>query len=299
MKILVLGSEGFIGSNMLQYLRSLNYKVIAADIVIKQQENYLVINPEILNFDSLFTDYEFDVCINATGAANVQFSFNYPGIDYTLNTSNVFGILDSIRRKNPGCKFVNLSSAAVYGNPESLPVRESETLKPLSPYGYHKMYSEQICAQFNKMFGIPTLSVRIFSAYGEGLKKQLFWDLYQKIKHSNGVIEMFGSGNETRDFIYIRDLVRALHCIILNAEFSGQAINVASGIESTVKEAVECFCNLFPRKVQVNFKKIAKIGDPLKWRADISVLRSCGFINEYTLNDGLNNYVNWIIKNGA
>jgi UDP-glucose 4-epimerase len=293
-KILILGSEGFIGSHLVTYFEALKYEVTKADIVLRQARNYLLINPESPNFAGIFMQQKFEACINATGAANVQLSFDYPGMDYNLNTSNVYAILDSIRQYNPGCKFINLSSAAVYGNPSSLPISEEAKLRPVSPYGYHKMYSEDICKQFHDLFNIPTISLRIFSAYGEGLKKQLFWDLYKKINSTGKDIELFGTGAESRDFIYIGDIMQAIECILNKAVFNGGAINVATGVESTIRHAVDCFIKSFNRKLEVRFAGNTKIGDPINWQADISLLLSLGFQQEFTIEQGINNYVEWV-----
>lgn len=294
MNLLILGSEGFIGSNAVKYFSSKGHSVYSADIVLKQEKNYSIINPERSDFSTIFIQHEFDACINATGAANVQLSFTHPSLDYVLNAANVFEILNSIREHCPTCKFMNLSSAAVYGNPVGLPVKESAPLRPLSPYGYHKMYSEQICREFYEFFCIQTISARIFSAYGEGLQKQLFWDLYKKVTTAKGSIEMFGTGKESRDFIYIHDLLFALERILEKGKFNGSAINVASGIESTIKTAVDFFIKAFNTGKNVNFRGDSKIGDPLNWRADISLLNSLGFQNEYSLERGINKYCQWL-----
>jgi UDP-glucose 4-epimerase len=294
MNILVLGSEGFIGSHTVEYFRSRGDNVTAADIILKDEKDYLLINPEFPDFSRIFSQWQFDVCINATGAANVQLSFTYPAMDYTLNAANIYNILDSLRKYNPACKFINFSSAAVYGNPSSLPIHESAPLCPVSPYGYHKYYSEQICREFHVLFGLPTISARIFSAYGERLKKQLFWDLYQKVAQATGSIELFGTGDETRDFIYIGDIVTALHSIVLKAPFDGSTVNVASGKESTIREVVDIFMHALDKHINVRFTGNNKIGDPLHWRADIGLLESFGFKTRYSLKEGINNYCAWV-----
>lgn len=294
MKILILGSEGFIGSHAVRHFRSLGYPVIAADIVLKQEKDYMLINPELPDFSSIFSRTSFDLCINATGAANVQLSFSHPAMDYMLNVTNVYTILDSIRRYNPQCKFINFSSAAVYGNPRSLPIGEAAALNPVSPYGHHKVYSEQVCREFFQLFQVPTISLRIFSAYGEGLKKQLFWDVYQKISEADGFIELFGTGNETRDFIYVTDIMHALEAVIQKAPFDGTAINLASGRESSIKEVVNIFVDTLKSNIEIKFSGNNKIGDPLNWRADIGLLQSFGFRNRYSLTDGINNYCTWL-----
>jgi len=298
-KILILGSEGFIGHHLVQGFSSMGYQVTKADIKLKEEDNYILINAELPDFTSIFSGRAFDVCVNATGAANVQLSFNHPGIDYSLNVANVFQILDAIRRYNPACKFINLSSAAVYGNPAETPIRETAATLPLSPYGMHKLYSEQICREFSRFFNVQTISLRIFSAFGEGLRKQLFWDLFKKIKAAEGVVELFGTGKESRDFIYIKDLVTAIECVVRNGTFDGSVINIASGTESTIEFAARCFVKAFKKDIAIRFTGDNKIGDPLNWRTDISLLRSLGFNNRYSLEEGINNYVKWVKENGS
>jgi UDP-glucose 4-epimerase len=294
MQILVLGSEGFIGSHTVKYFRSMGHTVTCADIVIKEEKDYLLINPEMPAFSGIFTYIPFDVCINATGAANVQFSFSHPDMDFMLNTVNVYHMLDSMRQYNPDCKFINFSSAAVYGNPLALPIKESEQIQPVSPYGYHKWYSEQVCKQLHTQFGLKTVSLRIFSAYGVGLKKQLFWDLYKKVSAAGDSVELFGTGKESRDFIYVDDIVQACSCIIDNAAFKGEAINVASGTETTIEDAVKKLLGHVGKDVSLKFMGNAKKGDPLNWRADISHLRSLGFESRIDIDAGMQKLAKWM-----
>ncbi len=294
MRILVLGSEGFIGSNAVRYFEAKGYTVFKADIIIKEEPGYTIINPEHSDFTSLFLGKQLDACINATGSANVQFSFTNPALDYSLNVANVYLLLDAIRRYGEGCKFINLSSAAVYGNPSVLPISEEVSCAPLSPYGLHKLYSEHICKEFTDHFAVPTICLRIFSAYGEGLKKQLFWDLYKKLSAPVKSVQLFGTGDESRDFIYIGDLVRALESILLHANFNGKAINVASGRETRISEVVQLFKTLLNSEIEIRFSGENKIGDPVNWRADISMLASLGFNATTEIDTGLKNYIEWV-----
>jgi dTDP-glucose 4,6-dehydratase/UDP-glucose 4-epimerase len=295
MTILIIGSEGFIGSNAARYFTEKKYEVWKADIVLKDEPAYTVLDSVRPDFVSLFAAQKFDVCLNATGAANVQFSFGHPGIDFTLNVANVYSMLDAIRQYAPGCKFINLSSAAVYGNPIHCPVPESAPLQPLSPYGFHKLYSEEVCREFHRFYKTPTASLRIFSAYGEGLKKQLFWDLFQKTKTADkDRIELFGTGEETRDFIYVRDISDAIHCIIRHADFNGQTINIASGRETTIAEAATTFLKCLGSGLELKFTGTAKQGDPFRWKADIGLLNTYGFTPGYGLEEGLKNYTRWL-----
>ncbi|MBD3750369.1 MAG: NAD-dependent epimerase/dehydratase family protein [Sphingobacteriales bacterium] len=295
MKILILGSEGFIGKHLVHYFQKKNYTVISSDIILKNESNYILINPEAPNFTLLFQKNTYDVCINATGAANVQFSFIYPHTDYFLNTANVFAILDAIRIYNPSCAFINLSSAAVYGNPEYLPIHENTPIKPVSPYGMHKHYSELICKEFFQFYNIKSISIRIFSAYGPGLKKQLLWDLFKKISNSKeqNKIELFGTGNETRDFIYVEDIAYAVDCIINSGYFTGEAINIASGTETSIKSLAEMYIKHFNPNINILFSEQTKIGDPIFWKADITQLKSLGFNPQFNIAEGIKETIEW------
>lgn len=296
MKILIIGSEGFIGGHLKRFFSN-SYEVYGADVQqLECSEKYFQLEKVNSDFEVLFGKVKFDVCINASGNGSVPISLNKPVFDFELNVTNTIKILDSIRIHNPECKFINMSSAAVYGNPVVLPIKETADLKPLSPYGWHKLYAEQICKEYYYLYNIQTINLRLFSVYGEHLKKQIFWDLYQKCLHSKEV-ELFGSGSETRDFIYIDDLVSAIDCIIRNGLFNGEAVNVASGIETEIKNAATVFINEKNPNINLKFNMIVKPGDPLHWRADIDLLESFGFKNQVSIEEGLKNVVLWLKEN--
>lgn len=297
-KFLIIGSGGFIGNHISLYFKNLGYDVYTADILIKEEPNYFILNSESSNFSDLFNLIKFDVCINASGAANVNLSFEYPELDFNLNTTNVYKLLSAIRTYNPNCKFINFSSAAVYGDPKILPIKESFSPRPISPYGFHKHYSEIICEEFFNIYKIQTISLRVFSVYGEGLKKQLFWDLHKKIKNSNNLqISILGNGKESRDFIYINDLLQVLNLIITKLNFQGQRINVANGEEILISDAVEMFIKIVKKPIQINYDNEGLVGNPKNWIADISILKQLGYIKKYNLSDGLTNYINWLNEN--
>jgi UDP-glucose 4-epimerase len=259
-------------------------------------DTHFLVNPEKSDFDFIFEHRSFDLCINCSGAASVPDSLTDPMKDYNLNTINVFKILDSLRRIRPECKFINLSSAAVYGNPGKLPIREDFAQRPLSPYGFHKVLAEQICNEFRALYGIRTCSLRIFSAYGPGLRKQIFWDLYKKIK-SGQPFTLYGTGNESRDFIYILDIVKAIELVYKHAPFDAEVINVANGEEIRIRDAVTSFAGLFNSEISFSFSGDSRKGDPLNWKADIKILTSFGYKKSVDLESGLKKYLDWVLKN--
>jgi len=293
MNILIIGSKGFIGTAASNFYQEKKCTVFGCDILNDYtSENYFQIDATNSDFHQIFERYTFDVCINCSGAASVPQSLQNPLRDFTLNTYNVAKLLEAIKEYQPNCRFINLSSAAVYGNPENLPIRESSVCNPISPYGIHKKFAEELCTEYQSFFGIRTCNVRIFSAFGNGLKKQLFWDLFQKFK-SQDFIELFGTGEETRDFIHIDDIIYALDCIVNKADFKGENYNIANGEEIKIKDIAELFVKLTESQKTVIFNKQQKKGDPLFWRADVSKIKALGYKQKISIQEGLRNYIQW------
>jgi UDP-glucose 4-epimerase len=297
MKILILGSEGFIGSHCVDHYLAGNHIVYGADLFEQslRQYKYTKITRLSPEFDELLRSELFDAVINAAGSGNVPYSMSHPVSDFEANCLDTIRVLDAIRKNQPGCKYIHLSSAAVYGNPVGLPIREEDAARPLSPYGWHKLVAEQLCKEYTAIYNVKTAITRPFSVYGPGLKKQLFWDLYQKVLNANGAIELFGTGNESRDYIHVRDVVRAIDCVITSGDLNGEVYNLASGRETTIAESVGYFMSALPdKKIQYQFNGKVREGDPLNWRADISRMSRLGFTAQHDLQEGLNEVAAWL-----
>lgn len=297
MKILIIGSKGFIGSHCVSHF-SKEHDIWQCDVVLDEElENYFLLDSDNVDFTSVFKTTQFDLCINCSGAANVSDSIKDPKRDYKLNVLGVLKQLEAITSFQPSCKYMNISSAAVYGNPRFLPITEDHSLNPISPYGEHKRLAEAICGEFYKKNKIATCSIRVFSAFGPGLKKQLFWDLYQK-RNTKPQVKLYGTGVESRDFIYILDLVNAIDCVIKYAPFQNDVINVANGIEVRINEVVEMFYGNHHREIKYDFGGEQRQGDPINWVADISKLIKLGYKRQVSMKEGINNYWQWLDENG-
>jgi dTDP-glucose 4,6-dehydratase/UDP-glucose 4-epimerase len=294
-KILIIGSEGFIGSHLIHYFSSIEWQVYGTDVRRPLQQTYPFLHSGELNWDEIFRVHQFDFCINAAGNGSVAVSFDNPALDYKLNTQDVFHILESIRNYNKTCRYLHISSAAVYGNPLSLPIREADVAAPLSPYGWHKLAAEQICREFSEVFGLNIIIVRPFSVYGPGLKKQLFWDAYQKYRSSSGqAIDFFGTGEESRDFLYIDDLVRMSHDLLLHAEAGSGVFNLASGIEIKIRDAIFWFFEAMGAAPQICFSGQKHMGNPDNWRADIQKIKTVYNSQPTDFREGVRKLAHWI-----
>lgn len=298
MKILILGSNGFIGSHCVDYFISKKYDVYGIDITDADHRNYYYkkILPDSKEFDNIFSQIKPDACLFAIGSASVAASIQEPLANFESNTLQTIRILQAIKKYSPTCKFINISSAAVYGNPDTMPIKESSTIQPVSPYGWHKYYSELICKEYYLLYNINTCSIRPFSVYGPRQNKLLFWDFYLKSQKGDKV-ELFGTGKETRDFIYISDLVIAIDIILNNAPMKAETYNLATGRELSIKEVAAIFAKTIEYNGQINFNNISKLGDPIKWVADIESLKQLGFKPTINIETGLQFYAKWLKEN--
>lgn len=298
--VVIFGVNGFIGSHCATQLMASGYNVYGVDVQAKSNTSGVtyfqsIDSPTLLK--SLFSEHQFLACVNAAGAAVVGASFNDPLNDFELNVHLVMRQLEAIRLYQPAVKFIQFSSASVYGNPKVLPVNEQAPIQPISPYAYHKHLAETICHEYMEMFGVKTVIFRIFSAYGPGLRKQLLWDIYTKFKA--GTISLFGTGNESRDYIFATDVGRAAQHAIESTEVQG-VFNLASGEETTISTVADKLVQKLSSECQIGFTGEALSGAPKNWQADVAKLAATGFKTVIDLEQGLTATAHWMLeqKNG-
>ena len=238
---LVIGVAGFIGRYIARYFSEQGWSVIGIDSsppenapLANLAKYYRLSLPDAELATVLQENYP-SLCVHCAGRASVGLSIIDPSADFHSGTVLTFEILNSLRLYTPDCRFIFLSSAAVYGNPESLPIRETQSLAPISPYGFHKRQSEQLCLEFTKVYNLKTAIVRIFSAYGPGLRRQVLWDICQKAITQDS-LKLQGTGTESRDFIHALDIAKALLVIAHSAPMEANIYNLGSGREVAIAE---------------------------------------------------------------
>lgn len=303
--VIVTGSFGFLGQYISREFMSAGWNVIGIDRRRKESEvfphlklnEHHIIDIHTEQFESLLGQNKPDLIVHVAGPASVADSFENPANDFNSSIKLAFHILDSIRRISPQTKFIFLSSAAVYGNPTYLPVKENETQHPISPYGYHKMICELLIKEYVSIFQIPACSARIFSAYGPGLKRQVVWDICQKALNDPS-IELSGTGNESRDFIHADDIAQAIRLIADRGSFTGGAYNVANGREIRIAELVKVITSTLQKDNIVNFSGLVRSGDPLQWSADVSELIHLGYQQKISFEEGIQDYTKWVLTQG-
>ena len=296
--VLVTGVAGFIGRHVARLFVEQKWQVIGIDSSSPENApllgltEYRSLRLPSGELPELLQKYQPDLCVHCAGRAAVALSVREPLADFYANTVLTMEMLDALRRFSPQCKFIFLSSAAVYGNPIELPISELHKSEPVSPYGFHKLQSEQLCKEFSEVHGLATASVRIFSAYGAGLRRQVLWDICYKAL-TEKVVKLQGTGQESRDFVHALDVARALILIEQMAPMRGEIYNLASGQEVKVVDLAKMVLNCLNYEGELEFEGTVPVGVPLNWQANVSKLLSLGFSHQVNLDDGVNNFVNW------
>lgn len=233
--------------------------------------------------------------IFAAGPADVQRSMIDPVMDFQDQMLPLIQVLWTASRmpNPPGVLLV--SSAAVYGNTAASPVSESEPASPISPYGFHKFAQEALLDEFCNLYDVPVCKARVFSTFGPGLRRLAIWEITRRAMA--GDFELRGTGEETRDYLHVADLARALECIASSVPFQGEIINVASGEESSIGQVASFIYATLGVTDSPRFDGKCLVGSPLRWRADVTALRDLGFRPQIPLQDGIRNTVDWIKKN--
>jgi len=296
--VIVTGVNGFIGSHIARYFSREGWAVVGIDKTPPQ--NDLLVNLSSFcrlqlpdpAFSVLLKDKSPQICIHCAGTASVGQSIVDVTSDFYTNTVLTFEVLNALRLNAPHCRFIFISSAAVYGNPTSLPVKETQLPAPISPYGFHKWQCEQLCKEFFKVYNLPMAIVRIFSAYGPGLRRQVIWDICEKaIKQKS--ITLQGTGKESRDFVHVLDIAKALVAVATSSPMKGEIYNVGSGRETTIAELSNMIIKTLGSHYSFQFNGVIPSGTPLNWQADISKLRTIGFAPSISLEEGIKSVVDW------
>lgn len=299
-RVIVTGAGGFLGSHIANYFCGNGYRVAAVG-----RCNAASIDSSYSNFPRLYgmtlpdarfvaavKEFKPDLVVHCAGTASVGESVHDPYGDFQRMVDVCAFTLETLRTCSPGSHFCLLSSAAVYGNPLHLPVSEHDLCKPVSSYGYHKLLCETLAEEYAKLHGLKVTVLRIFSAYGERLWKQVIHDLcYKFLRDEFRSAELFGSGEESRDFIHAVDVARAIHCLYENG--SDGIYNVASGNQTTIKALAALIQLKLGSRKDIVFTGVNRAGDPLYWQANVSKLQSVGYRQSISLPEGIERYCEW------
>ena len=257
-KAIVTGGAGFIGSNLVDRLIELDFKVIIFDdlstgkieninnnaIFYELDVSNLIPNTE--KYFSLVKELEdVDYLFHTAAKARVQPSIDDP---ISFNKANVDGTLNMLCfAKDINVKrFIYSASSSAYGNAEVFPTPEIHPTNPLSPYGLQKYIGEQYCSVFSNVYGLDTVSLRYFNVYGERMLLEgaycLVIGIFAEQMLNNKPLTVNNDGNQRRDFTYVGDVVNAnILAAMFIEKLNGEVFNIGNGENFSVNELVKMF----------------------------------------------------------
>ncbi len=299
--VLVTGGAGFIGSHLVERLVSQGDNVTVVDNLATGYYSNLnsVWADAPFWLGSLLDRMEkidfgyFDIVFHLAGNAHVSTSVDKPEMDMRANFLTTFYLLNSLRQCSKPPKLINISSAAVYGNPTKLPISEEDPTVPISPYGASKLAAENYVSIFCKLYGLPGASARLFSVYGPRQRKQVVYDFFRMLHKRPETFLIWGNGTQARDFVYVTDVIDALIYIANRAPARGEVYNVASGYSTTVDQLAEACKLAAGSKANVVYEGVTRPGDVDRWEADIRRIKNIGYRSKVHLKDGLKATWGW------
>lgn len=227
------------------------------------------------------------------GGASVGAAVAAPREDFKRTVDATSALCDWIRLEAPDARLLAVSSAAVYGAGHEGPIPETATGRPYSPYGYHKLMMEQVCRSYADTYGQRVVIARLFSVYGAGLRKQLLWDVCERLAGGARVLELGGSGEELRDWTDVTDVTRALQQLINLATPAAPTLNVGTGRALSVADVARVLTRAWGTEAAVQFSGVARKGDPSSLIADAGTLTGLDFRWQVRPEDGIAAYADW------
>lgn len=298
MNVLVTGGAGFIGSHLVERLLSEGHSVRVLDNLSTGRRENLPRTGKIEFIEGDIRDQNVistavlgvNAIIHLAAVASVQASIDDPLGTHQTNFVGTLNLLEAARRSGVK-RFLYASSAAVYGDSAQLPVSENLKPSPLSPYAADKLAGEYYLDFYRCTFGLSTSAFRFFNIYGPRQDPSSPYSgvisIFVERMRTAKPVTIFGDGRQTRDFVYVRDLVAILAKSLTSESSVEQACNVGRGIESTLLDLLAALEELVGRPIERRHEP-ARAGDIVRSCADVGRLRNLmGSVPGTPLSDGL------------
>lgn len=291
--VLITGGAGFIGSHVAKALVDAGETVTVFDSLISGKrervpEQATFIQGDIRDTDALAKAFAgVTHVVHLAALVSVPKSVEDPEGTHEVNVVGTANVLEAARKAGAK-RFVYATSAAVYGDEPSLPKHETSPLRPQSPYASSKAENEQQAQRYASEYGLSTIGLRFFNVYGVGQAgdhpyASVIPRWIEAAKNSAPML-LFGEGTQTRDFVAVEDVARAVVLALDSNE--GGVFNVASGKEVPIKEVRAMIAARFPNATLENDE--ARAGDIMRSVADISKAKEkLGFEPKVTLEEGI------------
>lgn len=308
MRALVTGVAGFIGSSLAERLIDKGYEVVGVDCFvdyyarslkernlskIRESKNFQLFECNLNQLDLVPILSECELVFHQAAQAGVRASWGSYFASYCDHNINATQkLLEAAKECRNIKKIVFASSSSVYGDAETLPTSEKVVPAPVSPYGVTKLASEHLMRLYAKEARVPTVSLRYFTVYGPRQRPDMAFHRFCRAALEGKEISLYGSGEQSRDFTYIDDIVDA-NLLAAEKGEPGQVFNLGGGSVVTINQALE----VLQRKIgKLNVKRHERQqGDALHTSADCSSAKQkLGFTPKIGVEQGLLKELAWM-----
>lgn len=300
LKILVTGGAGFIGSHVVDRLVNEGYEIRVLDDLstgnLDNVQSYLgsdkveLVRGDIRDASLVKKSLEgVNIVIHMAALVSVPLSVENPNLTFDINLLGTLNLLRSSIQKNID-RFVFISSCAVCGDPESLPVTEQARTNPISPYAESKLIGDRYCLGFSERQLLSSVVLRFFNVYGprqgmndySGVITRFIDRCRQKLP-----LTIYGDGSQTRDFVNVKDVAEAILASMKSSKAKGEIFNIGSGKPTTINELAETVLELTGEDSKIHYEK-PRAGDIKDSYAEISKAKKfLGYEPKVSLRDGL------------
>jgi UDP-glucose 4-epimerase len=308
-RILVTGGAGFIGSCLVERLAKSGSQVFVLDNLSSGYESNLLRTKSVTFYhgdvrdeeavaklvkksDLVFHLAEFIPNTEKYGAGHVvKFSVDHPLVEFDVSCRGTLVVLENVRKYSK--KLIFTSTAAVYGETDATCINENQPTLPISPYGASKLCAETYLQLYRRIYDLPIVTLRLFNVYGPKQRKYVMYDVLRKLAINSSELEILGTGDEERDFIYVDDVVDALLLVAEREDAIGQVFNVGSGTATKLRNLIKMMLDFLGEEPNLVFTNSSWKGNLRRLCADVTKLQKLGFSPKYQLQNGLKSLIDW------
>ena len=303
-RVLITGVAGFMGSHLAERIHSRGPEVVGLDNFsdahvedladLEKSKRFELVRGDVLNPKDLSKASKgVDEIFHFAAQSSVPKSTEDPARDFEINVRGTLNVLEGARKAGVEA-VIFASSSTVYGD-AALPTPEDHPLLPISNYGASKAAAEGYCSSYCALYGLKTASLRYYNIFGPRSRKGVMFDLLKKLQKDRKRLEVLGTGNQRKDYLYIDDAIDATLLVADKGKLTGGAYNVGSGENHSVKEIVKKLLGILglAGKTKPFYTGFSWHGDVQETRADITKLKKLGWSPQVGFDQGVSTFVDW------
>ena len=307
-RVLVTGGAGFIGSHLVNRLIE-EYEVVVLDDLsggsLENIESHMKSNRFSFIRGSITSKKDVSKALRDVSTVfhfaaqpDVRLSVSEPMKDFTINMIGSMTLLEAMRKQDVSRMIFASSGGTVYGDSDVFPTPENTPLAPISNYGAAKCAFEMYLSSYCEVYGMSAVSLRMANIIGPRLTHGVIYDFYMKLKQDRTRLEVLGTGEQEKAYMYITDTAEAAYILAERMKQGHKPVNVSSGERLTVARIADLVCRglgLSNVEIQYTGNKRGWTGDVVITDLDISLLKSFGWEPKISLEEGLSKYLAWLV----